>query len=190
MTTYAEIQYNHNELVQHSKVRGQLLAEIEQALYGAFNKERQKEYQRIIAKNSYLHNNDQQCMRVGSAIWGQHLYFTYKVPLPKKINMPHPEIEKELKEFIEAENSTEAEERLLVLNSLRTILTQTSSFKDYEEIFPQKLHAILRKASMNAPPQDREEHFLSPEQREHLKQSQRKYLHLMAIAMTRNLLNL
>jgi len=185
-----QIREEREQALARSKVRTQLLQHLETALYGKYVEKRFFEKRRLIQQNSQFHRNDQQCMRVGSEVWGYEVYRQAKVPLPRKINPIHLDLQERVNTFIAEESSQEAREYRLVMSSIRTIITATPSFKDYEAIFPTKLHNTLRYFKAEVCYQDREEHHLNPAQLEQLKVSQEKYLRLMKILMTRHLLNL
>ena len=188
--TAAQIKQERELILLRSKIKQQLLQRLETALCGNYLKKRNAERVSIIEANANLHGNSQSCMRVGAEVWGRDLYMKHRVPLPREINLPHPKIQERLETFLAFEESQEAQDYKMVMSSIRGILSQTPSYKDYEEIFPEKLHPVLRSSALQAAFQDRTEHFLDAAQREHLKTSQQKYLHLMRILMTRHLLNM
>lgn len=185
-----QLREEREQALARSQVRTRLLQHLETALYGKYVEKRFFEKKKLIQRNSQFHHNDQQCMRVGSEVWGYEVYRQANVPLPREINPIHPDLQEQLDAFLAEESSQEAKEYRLVMGSIRTIITATPSFKDYEAIFPTKLHNTLRYYKAEVCYRDREEHHLNPAQLEQLKVSQEKYLHLMKILMTRHLLNL
>lgn len=172
---------SQEELVYDPKTKQMIKDTLYQHLYGPVQEHYQKRLDTIIQTNSKLHGNSQRRLRYQETVYEM----TNPGDVVRPINMVHPDVKPQMKEYIEDLTKLNSRELPYVLGFINQVLNSSNSLQDYFKVFPESVHQPIRELVDRCSCRGE---FLKPETVERLKARHQVSIDLMKTRMVKNLL--